>query len=568
MPIDLGLEGFDEVEEIGRGAFGTVYRAHQVDFDRTVAIKVLTGVHDEQARSRFDRERRALGALSSHPNIVQVFAAGVATNGDPYLVMAFARNGSLAERITEEGAMTADAAVDMGAKLGDGLAAAHAAGVLHRDVKPENVLFSGYGEPMLADFGIARLADGPATRTGMVTASVMHAPPEILDGARPSEAADVYSLASTVYTAIHGRPPFSRESDASLIPVIGRISTEAPPDLRADGVPAPVCDVLERGLAKEPAERPTATEFAQSLRAAVGGAPAPVPAPAAPPAPTPAQATPAPRSGSTVVTLVVGAILVLAGVLMLTGLFPSFDTTGSADADFTSSWAQYGGLGIVFLVAGGLIVALAGSRIAVFGLAAATAIGLPMIGDTVEFVRLLHDLDGAAGFWLETLSVTAAAIAGLLALNALLRQRQLRVASPRPMNAGLAAAAAAFVLATRVVNPFTFVGGNRFGSDLGDQGNGELASTVIWMIAVLLVLALVASVRSPWIRAGLAFGLLLHVVMFRVAAGLVMFALGEGGSGISPTGFYALPVGGAIVLAGLTAQSLRAARQQAPVDTA
>lgn len=114
MADSLGLEGFDDVEVIGRGGFGVVYRARQVDFDRLVAVKVLTGEFDDKARSRFDRERKALGALSSHPNIVQVHASGLTRDGRPYLVMDFAAGGSLGDRLAHDGPMPWPEAIAMG----------------------------------------------------------------------------------------------------------------------------------------------------------------------------------------------------------------------------------------------------------------------------------------------------------------------------------------------------------------------------------------------------------------------------------------------------------------------
>jgi len=272
-PVDFGDDGLEDAVEIGRGAFAVVYRAHQQAFDRTVAVKVLTGSLDERALDRLGRERRAMGALSSHPNIVAIYDSGDLSDGRPYIVMEYAPDGSLADRVAQRGPLPWAEAVDIGVKLSDALGAAHKAGVLHRDIKPENVLVSAYGEPMLADFGIAQLAGKTATRTGVVTASLAHAAPEILEGARPSEAADIYSLASTLHELISGQAPFVRDTDESMIPVIARVATEPPPDLRGRGVPDAVSTALEQGMAKAPGDRPaTAAEFGESLRKAREGA--------------------------------------------------------------------------------------------------------------------------------------------------------------------------------------------------------------------------------------------------------------------------------------------------------
>ncbi|HWW45783.1 MAG TPA: serine/threonine-protein kinase, partial [Acidimicrobiia bacterium] len=193
MADDVGLPGFDQVTEIGRGGFAVVYRAREVELDRVVAVKLLTGHLDETARNRFDRERRALAALSAHPNVVTIYRSGVA-DGRAYIVEEFAPEGSLDDRLARRGRVSWRDTADIGAKISDALAVAHDAGVLHRDVKPANILFSMYGEPMIADFGIARMAGTPATASGVVTATVVHAPPEVLDGKAPSAASDVYSL--------------------------------------------------------------------------------------------------------------------------------------------------------------------------------------------------------------------------------------------------------------------------------------------------------------------------------------------------------------------------------------
>ncbi|MFP5219544.1 MAG: serine/threonine-protein kinase [Actinomycetes bacterium] len=265
--IDLGIEGIADGEEIGRGGFGTVFRARQVNVGRVVAVKVLSAVSlsDETLR-RFERECRAMAAVSSHPNITALYDSGVSSSGRPYIVMEHVAGGSLAPRLP----LAWPDAVEIGVKVAGALETAHRIGIYHRDVKPENILVSAYGEPMLADFGVAKVADSSETPSGNITASLLHAAPETLSGARPSAATDVYSLASTLFTLIAGSAPFAAEQEEeSLAPLITRIATAAVPDLRPDGVPDAVCVVLERGLAKEPETRPaTPAEFGEQLREA------------------------------------------------------------------------------------------------------------------------------------------------------------------------------------------------------------------------------------------------------------------------------------------------------------
>jgi serine/threonine-protein kinase PknK len=264
---ELGIPGVEGAAEIGRGGFGVVYRARQDQFDRHVAVKIVpAGALDETGRVRFDRERRAMGVISNHPNIVTVYEAGLAA-GRPYIVMEFMDRGSLADRAEREGPQPWHDVVAAVVKVCGGLDAAHRAGVLHRDVKPENILVSAYGEPKLADFGIARVEGGAETRAGGVTASLNHAAPEVLSGAPPSAASDVYGLASSAYALLLGSPPFARTTDATALAVVARVATEDPPDLRRWGVPAAVATVLERAMAKDPAQRTaTAAELGRQLQ--------------------------------------------------------------------------------------------------------------------------------------------------------------------------------------------------------------------------------------------------------------------------------------------------------------
>lgn len=269
-PIELGIEGLENPVEVGVGGFATVYRAEQPAFRRTVAVKVLSNPNlGEADRERFERECQAMGSLSEHPNIVTVYEAGFTTNRRPYLVMAFLSGGSLQDRLDRSGPLGWEEATLYGVHLAGALETAHQADVVHRDIKPGNVLMSSYGDAQLTDFGIARISGGHETRSGVITASMAHAPPEVLDGQRPTVAGDVYSLASTIYELMLGTPPFEVAGDESMVPMLRRILTEAPPDLRPRGVPDEICAVLERAMAKDPAARPaTAAQFGRELQAA------------------------------------------------------------------------------------------------------------------------------------------------------------------------------------------------------------------------------------------------------------------------------------------------------------
>ncbi|MDE3206114.1 MAG: protein kinase [Acidobacteriota bacterium] len=262
-PVELPIEGISGAVAVGRGSFGVVYRAVQSAYRRDVAVKVLNEpLLDEDARRRFDRECQALGSLSAHPNIVTLHSAGITPDGRPYLIMDYLPGGTLADRIARDGRIGWQEAVDIGIKLCGALAEAHSIEILHRDVKPENVLISRYGEPQLADFGVARVGGGTATATasGSITGSLAHAAPEAVSGAPATAVTDIWSLASTISTLIAGRSPFHRDGDETLLPLLNRILTVDPQDLVPFGAPDELCRALSDGMAKEAARRPQSAE--------------------------------------------------------------------------------------------------------------------------------------------------------------------------------------------------------------------------------------------------------------------------------------------------------------------
>jgi len=235
---------------------------------RYVAVKVLPSLEgDSEGRRRFERERQALGSVADHPHIVSVFDWGVA--GDrPYLVMELLPGGTMAQLVATGGPLPAATVTRVGIAIADALAAAHDRGVLHRDVKPENILISAYGQPVLCDFGIARLSGASRTIGGALTASLAHAAPEVVTGQEIGASTDIWSLSSTLITLATGRPPFITGSDDAMPTILARILTAEPPDLIALGVPSDLAAVLLRGLTRDVGARTaSALEFRQELEA-------------------------------------------------------------------------------------------------------------------------------------------------------------------------------------------------------------------------------------------------------------------------------------------------------------
>lgn len=254
--IDLGIDGLGPAEHIGRGGFADVYRAEQLSLRRTVAVKVLRAQASKpEAEARFQRECHAIGAVSDHPHIVGVHEGGFTRNGRAYLVMEYLPGGSLADRLAREGSMPVGEVVDTAVKIARALAVAHRAGVLHRDVKPPNVMISAYGQPALGDFGIARVEGGHQTTTGMVTASISHAAPEVLEGHPPAAMADVYSLGSTMFELLVGRAPYFDPADESVWPLMKRILSEPMPSPESVGMSAALGRVFLRATARQPGDR-------------------------------------------------------------------------------------------------------------------------------------------------------------------------------------------------------------------------------------------------------------------------------------------------------------------------
>ncbi|MFV0306341.1 MAG: protein kinase domain-containing protein [Desertimonas sp.] len=306
------IDGYDHLEPIGRGGFSHVYSARQRDFNRRVAIKVLTfGLADEREQRSFERECRAMGLVSQHPHIVTVFNSAFTSTDQPCIVMELYSGGTMIDRQRREGQLGVGTVLDAGVKIAGALQTAHDRGLLHRDIKPQNLFISEFGEPALGDFGISTL-DDERSISGSGGLTVHYAPPEVLEGAVATATSDVYSLAATLYTLLEGVRPFTGGPDRrqTVGELARRIMLEAPPRSSRADVPRSLADLLVATMAKEPSDRPlTAAAFGRELQrvqaemglpvttlpvASPGG---PVVRPGAGPAwPSPAAATP-PEAG-------------------------------------------------------------------------------------------------------------------------------------------------------------------------------------------------------------------------------------------------------------------------------
>lgn len=274
--LQEGLGDDFQVKRIlGQGAMAVVYLATEVGLDRPVAIKVLRGAlsTNETARARFEREARASASLL-HPTIVPVYRYGRLPEGQPYLVMRFVKGRTMEERIEAEGRMDLGTARSTLLAVAEALEVAHAAGIIHRDIRPANILWDQESErALLADFGIAALLEPTGeqatrlTTAGQVLGDPTHMSPEQLREEPITEAVDIYALGVVGYELLAGRGPYDGKSPVQLI--TAHLQSEPRPleELRG-GVPADLADLLRRCLNKDPAKRPRAADLVRVLRAA------------------------------------------------------------------------------------------------------------------------------------------------------------------------------------------------------------------------------------------------------------------------------------------------------------
>ncbi|MEU9315450.1 serine/threonine-protein kinase [Streptomyces sp. NPDC048295] len=257
-------------EVLGRGGMGKVWRAHDEVLHRTVAVKELTaGLYVAEAdrivlHARTQKEARAAARIT-HPGVVTVHDV-IEYDNRPWIVMQYVDGPSLADAAKESGEIEPREAARIGLHVLSALRAAHGAGVLHRDVKPGNVLLAKDGQVLLTDFGIAAIeGDSTITRTGELVGSIDYLAPERVRGSDPGPASDLWSLGATLYTAVEGRSPFRRTSPISTMQAV--VADEPPPPAQA----GPLASVITALLRKEPDERPSAAETERMLLDAMEG---------------------------------------------------------------------------------------------------------------------------------------------------------------------------------------------------------------------------------------------------------------------------------------------------------
>jgi serine/threonine protein kinase len=309
--IDILPSRYTDVEHIARGGMGDVYRATDTVLGRTVAVKLLAERYagDEDVKRRFKNEALAAARLSGAPSTVTIFDVGE-TGGHAFIVMEFLEGGSLEQRLRAGPPDTADVLRWL-EQTAAALDAGHAAGVIHRDVKPGNLLLDGHGQVHVADFGVASAAGlDSLTMTGMVLGTSGYLSPEQARGERATPASDRYALGVVAWELLTGRRPF--ESESPTAEATAHVNAPVPSISREGSLPDELDPVFQRALAKDPAARyDSAAAFVAALRSALEQ-PATVPL-------LPAGAPPSRRVGWVIPLLgaltLIGVGLALAAVL-------------------------------------------------------------------------------------------------------------------------------------------------------------------------------------------------------------------------------------------------------------
>ncbi|WP_308307734.1 serine/threonine-protein kinase [Streptomyces sp. ISL-10] len=315
---------------IGQGGMGEVWRGSDEVLGRPVAVKLLLGQNaDPQAAARFRMEAQTAARLN-HPGVVAVFDFGT-WDGRFYLVMELVEGRSLAEELATDGPLSPERVAAVAAQAAAGLVSAHRQGIVHRDIKPGNLLADSEGAVKIGDFGIARFVDDPSaalTGTGQIVGTSLYLAPERALGRTAGPASDVYSLGCVLYQLLTGRPPF--QADTPTATLYQHIDAAPVPPLQLGvGLSPAFQNYLLVMLAKQPEDRPTADEVAAWFASDAWqgrSRPMPTPQPVPTPTPTPQRVPtppPTPRSAAAAATGPIGSAPGPATTYMLPGAVPA-----------------------------------------------------------------------------------------------------------------------------------------------------------------------------------------------------------------------------------------------------
>ncbi len=267
--------GYEVESVVGAGGLGILYRARQLRLDRSVALKLVEAdvASHPVVRERLRREARAVASLD-HPNVVPLYEAGE-QDGTVYIVTRWVNGTELGTLIQREGPLGPDRAARFASQIAAALAVAHEQGLIHRDVKPSNVLVTPEDHVYLTDFGLAKRAETEAglTAADQVLGTVDYVAPEQIEGSEPDARSDVYSLGCVTYEMLTGEPPFAAHK-GGMAKMWAQVNAEVTPltERRSD-MPPPLDDLVRRAMDKDPGARPTAEQFERRALRAIGEEP-------------------------------------------------------------------------------------------------------------------------------------------------------------------------------------------------------------------------------------------------------------------------------------------------------
>ncbi len=266
------IAGYEVESVVGAGGIGILYRARQLRLDRPVALKLVESdtAQDPVIRERLRREARTVAALD-HPNVVPLYEAGE-EDGTVYIVTRWVEGTELGTLIQRDGPLEPVRAARLAAQIASALEVAHEQGLVHRDVKPSNVILTPEDHVYLTDFGLAKRAGSAAGLTGVdqMLGTVDYVAPEQIEGSEPDARGDVYSLGCVLFETLTGAPPFG-DQKGGMAKMWAQVNAEVPSVRQQRPDVSPVLDdVMARAMAKDPQARPTAAAFRAALLEAVG----------------------------------------------------------------------------------------------------------------------------------------------------------------------------------------------------------------------------------------------------------------------------------------------------------